>query len=130
MQPKRDDKGHFLAGSGGPGRKPGSRNKLGQDFINAYADEFEEHGREAVRKVRDPATFLKIIANILPKQLETSLTVSVFATQEIQDIRDFNAAWKLVRQAQQFIGVDPSMLIEGPARAEIESERRDCEFDD
>jgi hypothetical protein len=67
---------------------------------------------------------------VLPKQLETSLTVSVFAAPELQDLNDFTAAWKLVRRAQQFIGVDPSMLIEGPALIDVEPERRDAEFDD
>jgi hypothetical protein len=132
-KPKAEDEGHerrdiktrFQTGNSGGGRKPGSRNKLGQEFIEALADEFEEHGREAISRLRasDPATFLKIIGNVLPKQLETSVTVSVFSSEQLQNAADFAAAWKLVRRAQEYIGVDPSRLIE------VESERRDAEFD-
>jgi hypothetical protein len=116
---KDEATGRFLTGNNGGGRKPGSRNKLGQEFVEALSDEFEEHGRDAISRLRasDPATFLKIIGNVLPKQLETSVTVSVFSAQEIQDAADFAAAWKLVRRAQEFIGVDRSMLIEGPETA-------------
>jgi hypothetical protein len=47
---------------GNSGRRKGSRNKLSGDFIGALADEFAEHGAEAIRIVRveRPHEFLKI----------------------------------------------------------------------
>ena len=54
------------------GRMKGSRNKLGADFLYALQREFEQHGESAIRRVRvdDPTGFLKVIASVLPKELE------------------------------------------------------------
>jgi hypothetical protein len=64
----------FLPGqSGNPaGRPKGSRNQLGEKFLKALADDFETHGGAAIVKVREerPHDYLKVIATILPKQLE------------------------------------------------------------
>jgi hypothetical protein len=57
--------------SGNPlGRHIGSRNKLDADFTAALQQDFAAHGPEAVRLVREtePATYLKVIASVLPKQ--------------------------------------------------------------
>lgn len=59
--------------SGNPlGRKKGSRNKLGEAFIEALHDDFNEHGKQVIETVRleKPQDYLKVIASILPKQLE------------------------------------------------------------
>lgn len=59
--------------SGNPaGRKPGSRNKLGEAFIEAMYADFQKHGVEAIVKVRDekPDQYLKVVASILPKEIE------------------------------------------------------------
>jgi hypothetical protein len=57
---------------GNSGRPKGSRNRLTGDFIGALADEFAEHGAEAIRIVRveRPHEFLKIVASLMPKELE------------------------------------------------------------
>lgn len=59
--------------SGNPtGRAKGSRNKLGEVFIQALHADFEAHGEtviEAVRKDK-PAEYLKVVASLLPKQVE------------------------------------------------------------
>lgn len=57
--------------SGNPaGRPKGARNKLGEAFVQALADDFAEHGIAAVERVRaqDPSTYLKIIGNTLPER--------------------------------------------------------------
>lgn len=56
------------------GRQLGSRNRLSGDFLKALADEFEAHGADAIRicRVEDPATFVKIVASLMPKELEIS----------------------------------------------------------
>jgi hypothetical protein len=61
--------------SGNPaGRPKGSRNKLGEDFLTALAEDFEEHGKEAIAACREntPAAYVKVVAALLPKQLEVS----------------------------------------------------------
>lgn len=58
--------------SGNPnGRPKGSRNKLGEAFIEAIYDDFKENGVKAIERVRakQPAQYLKVIASILPKEL-------------------------------------------------------------
>lgn len=58
--------------AGNPGRPKGSRNKLGEAFIAALHDDFLEHGVKAIETVRTdrPHEYLKVVASILPKQLE------------------------------------------------------------
>ena len=63
--------------SGNPkGRPPSSRNKLGEDFISALAADFEAHGEAVVRTVRQekPDQYLKVIASLLPKEVEIKRT--------------------------------------------------------
>ena len=53
------------------GRPKGSRNKLGELFVQALQSDFQEHGVDVIAKVReeDPSTYLKVIAQIVPKEL-------------------------------------------------------------
>lgn len=58
--------------SGNPvGRQKGSRNKLGEDFIQALQESFNQHGAETIEAVRveRPHEYLKVVASILPKEL-------------------------------------------------------------
>src|SRR5215471_10901662 len=58
--------------SGNPaGRPKGARSRLGESFIEALASDFEQHGEEVVEKVRirDPVQYLKVVANILPREV-------------------------------------------------------------
>lgn len=68
----RDEKtGQFLPGHTGMGGRPkGSRNKLGEAFITALQEDFEEHGTAAIVEVREtkPADYLKVIASLMPKE--------------------------------------------------------------
>ena len=68
---ERDDQGRFLTGNSGGGRRKGSRNKLTERFLDAIADDFAAHGAQAIAKVRtdDPATYLKILCTLIPRQL-------------------------------------------------------------
>jgi hypothetical protein len=64
----------FKPGQGG--RRKGSRNKLGEEFIQAIADDFEKHGAEAIERVRieKPEAYIKVIASLLPKDLNLNVT--------------------------------------------------------
>jgi hypothetical protein len=67
----RDERGRFLTGNSGGGRRPGSRNKLTETFLGTIANDFAEHGAEAIARVRkeDPVTYLKLIAWFVPREL-------------------------------------------------------------
>ncbi len=56
------------------GRPKGSRNKLGEAFIAALHDDFEQHGVSVIVQVREekPDQYLKVIASILPKELNVN----------------------------------------------------------
>ena len=75
----RNAKGQFLQGVSGnvAGRPKGSRNRVGEAFLEVLADDFEAHGREAVEQCRlnSPAVYIKVVASILPKELETTALV-------------------------------------------------------
>lgn len=58
--------------SGNPaGRPKSSRNKLGEDFIKALADDFEKNGPATIEIARrtDPVQYLKVIAAVIPKEV-------------------------------------------------------------
>lgn len=68
----RDEAGRFLPGHpGGPGRPKGSRHRLAESFFKALADDFEQHGIEAIRAARanNPGEYARIVAG-LQKQLQ------------------------------------------------------------
>lgn len=61
--------------SGNPGGKPkGARNRLQGAFLNALADDFDVHGKQAIADARenDPMGYVKAIAALMPKQVEQS----------------------------------------------------------
>jgi hypothetical protein len=68
---ERDAHGRFLTGNSGGGRPRGSRNKLTERFFDTIANDFAEHGAEAIAKVRttDPASYLKIVGSLIPRNL-------------------------------------------------------------
>jgi hypothetical protein len=93
-QPKefvRDAEGRFTPGSGG--RPRDARSRLQKDFVYALQEDFEKHGAGVIRIVRveEPAQYLKIIASILPKELEiTQNALNGLPDEELEAI--LNAA--------------------------------------
>jgi hypothetical protein len=58
--------------SGNPaGRQKGSRNRLGEDFIDRLHSHWVENGDVAIERVfeEDPATYLKVIARVIPSEV-------------------------------------------------------------
>lgn len=56
---------------GNPGRPKGSRNKLGEAFIEALHKDFKKHGVKAIATVRElkPDQYLKVVASIIPQEV-------------------------------------------------------------
>ena len=60
--------------SGNPGGRPkGSRNRLGQAFLDALQADFEQHGEAVIVDVREklPHVYLKVVASMLPKEFSS-----------------------------------------------------------
>lgn len=75
-KPDQDEKGRFVPGNnGGRGRPKGSRNKLGEAFVADLLASWEENGPETIERVREerPQDYLKVIASILPKDININV---------------------------------------------------------
>lgn len=78
---------------GNPGRPKGSRNKLGEDFIRALHEDFQEHGVVAIQAVRadKPDAYLKVIASLLPRELKVTTETELTDDQLIERIQQLDA---------------------------------------
>lgn len=71
-----DPRPRFVTGGKpGPGRPRGGRNKIAENFITAYCEDFQVHGKAVIEKVRveNPAFYLKIGIDLLPKDVNLRL---------------------------------------------------------
>jgi hypothetical protein len=77
----RDPKsGQFVMGHTGIGGRPkGSRNVLGEQFLLDLRQEWERSGQAALARVAHefPAVFVKVVAGLLPKQVDETLSLNV-----------------------------------------------------
>ena len=75
----RRENGQFAPGWKGPGRPKGSRHKLAESFLEAYARDFEQHGPSVLERVRqeEPGTYLRVAASVLPKEMNVAVERSV-----------------------------------------------------
>lgn len=101
----KDEKtGRFLKGTGGAGRKKGSRNKLGEAFLTDMMQDWEEHGKSVIAAVRaeKPDQYLKVVASILPKDLNVNVNSLDEVTDDelIKSIRELDAAIRPFLDAQ------------------------------
>lgn len=58
--------------SGNPkGRPVGSRQRLSEDFITALSDDFNQHGKATIRKMREekPDAYVRVVADLVPKDV-------------------------------------------------------------
>ncbi len=59
--------------SGNPaGRPKSARSKIGERFLQALHADFDDHGEGVIVRVREeePATYLRLVAALLPKEIE------------------------------------------------------------
>jgi len=90
MRGKPFEPGHI----GGGGRPRGAKNKLHRSFIEALQADFDLHGKAAIAIVRveDPAAYLRVIASILPKELEVAQVSDVDLEATIAEVKALLAA--------------------------------------
>jgi hypothetical protein len=87
------------------GRRKGSRDRIETKMLEAIARDFEAHGEEAIKICRRerPNEYLKLVASLLPREVEASIDGQVVHQHQIESIRR--------------VIVDPKTItIEQPAR--------------
>lgn len=102
--------------SGNPkGREKGSRNKLTEQFVaDIYAD-WQEHGVQAIKDVRDksPTDYLKVVAGVITK--DVAVTVRDYDDLSDEELADqFARASARLARGHAFGGRD------GAARGKVE----------
>lgn len=98
--------------SGNPnGRPKGARNKLGEAFLEDMLADWEANGPTAIRKVREekPDAYLKVVASILPRDLNVNINQTDHMTDEqlVERIRSLDAAIRPFLDAEgegRFVG--------------------------
>jgi len=85
--------------SANPAGRGHARNRIETSLLKALADDFEQHGVDAVKlcRIEQPATYLKIIASLLPRALE--ITAQSVVTEMSDD--DLSAALQSIRQLRE-----------------------------
>lgn len=79
----RDDKGRFQTGNSGGGRPRGSRNKLGQELIDAFYRDFNKHGPAVVATVRreNPGLYLTLASRLVPQDVHLTVDADAFVVR-------------------------------------------------
>jgi hypothetical protein len=96
LETDRDERtGRFLTGNGGGGRPKGSRNRLGEAFIEDLYSEWRNSGASALKRMAadEPGQFVKVVAQILPREIDASLTVE--HVELFNSARDYAAAFRV-----------------------------------
>ncbi len=135
--PRDPATGRFLDGVGGSsrrGRKVGSRVKLGEKFFTALQADFEEHGIEAIARMRflRPDVYVSVIAKLMPQKIEISTPTDGMTDERLAELLDFaeRMAGLKTEQAKVIDAVAPKALAFAPqpptsAEQRAETVRRD-----
>jgi hypothetical protein len=111
LAPAKDEKGRFVTGNIGGGRPKGSRNKLGEAFLDDMFADWQANGAAAIIAVRTekPDQYLKVVASILPKELNVNVNEVDSLTDDelIERIRALDAA------------IRPYLALEGQGEGSI-----------
>lgn len=108
---------------GNPGRKPGSRNKLGELFIEAMHADFKKHGDSVIKEVREtkPDQYLKVIASILPRQFELDGTaLGQFTDEQLGQLVAVLDGWLETHRSEgdtEAMGREPALELQALSEA-------------
>lgn len=114
---KRDDLKFQPGQSGNPkGRTKGSRNKLGESFLEDMYADWQQHGTEVIEAVRKdkPEQYLKVVASILPKDLN----INVNQMDEMSDDELIQRIRKLDATIRPFLDAEGEGGIDGGAASQ------------
>jgi hypothetical protein len=90
----RSKGGQFQAGNRFAKGRRGSRNKLGEKFLDALLAEWRRSGKRALEKAsaNDPTAFCKMIAALLPKEIAQSININQNMHMQIE-VASFSQAY-------------------------------------
>ena len=90
----QDKRGRFLPGNKIAKGRRGSRNKLGEKFLDALLAEWRRSGKKALEKAagNDSVAFVKVVAGLLPKEVASTLHVNQNVNLNIE-VATFSAAY-------------------------------------
>jgi hypothetical protein len=105
----------FLPGNSNGGRPRGVRNRLQRGFLYALAEDFEQHGADAIRicRIEEPSRYVQIVASLMPKELELAHT----AASDLDDEELDQMIRKLRAEIAQ--SAEKPMLIEAKLAEEV-----------
>jgi hypothetical protein len=103
--------------SGNPaGRPKGSRNRLSEDFIADLHESWQTHGKTAIERcvAEKPDVYLKIVAGLLPKDLN----LKVSNLNDLTDEQLLNKLKNLTEMARPLLARVGDTVVRADVRAE------------
>jgi hypothetical protein len=93
----RNGRGQFTTGN--PGRPVGARSRLSEHFLAAVNADWQEHGPEALKKVREerPQDYIRVIASLLPRE------VMVAQVESFEHLSDDELEREVMQMARQLV---------------------------
>ncbi len=107
---KDAETGQWIPGNRNGGRPKGARNRLGQQFVEDLHHRWQLSGAAALEYMakNDQSGFVKVVANVLPRELDATIDLTVGI---IAEIRDYKQAFQI---AKSYLADEP-LLIESEA---------------
>ena len=92
--PEGNEATRFKPGqSGNPkGRPKGSRHKISEAFLGDLMADYQKHGRQTLDRMRkeDPTAYIRMIASLVPKQVEkTPNPLEHFTDEELDQLETY-----------------------------------------
>ena len=99
----------FVKGDPRAGRKPGSKVRLTNTFLNDVLDEWEKVGKDALRifRIENPDRFCVMVASLVPREVLLETATSELSDIELDDM--------ILRLREQLGKPQEPLLIEAKA---------------
>ena len=107
--------GRFQTGNSGGGRPTGSRNRLGERFLDDLVQTWDTHGVAALQTcaTAEPAQFCKIVAGILPREILIS-ALSANVNIDLSQMAKAEGFFRAFQFAREQIGVEAPTIDLSP----------------